>query len=84
MDTEDARVNYGGERESVEAGDTVTPGRGIAVFAEAFVVETVDLCDLSRLMIPPQKRNLPRKFPLQTQQQTQRFHRIMSPIYKIT
>lgn len=43
-------------REVVEELGEAVPHRGVPVLAEAFVVETVDLGDLTRLVVAPQNR----------------------------
>ena len=50
VDAQDLFVNEGGKAETVKALDAVAPDRGIAVFAQAFVVKSVDLCDLTALL----------------------------------
>lgn len=50
VDTKDLFVNEGGKAETVKALDAVAPDRGIAVFAQAFVVKSIDLCDLTALL----------------------------------
>lgn len=51
MQAEDLVVDEGGEGEVVEQVGKVLPDIGVAVLAEAFVVEAVDLGDLARLMV---------------------------------
>lgn len=51
VETEDLVVNEGCEGEVVEEVGKVLPDIGVAVFAQAFVVEAVDLGDLARLVI---------------------------------
>ncbi len=51
METEDLVVNEGGEWKVVEEVSEVFPDICIPVFPKAFVVEPVDLSDLSRLVI---------------------------------
>ena len=50
VDAQDLFVNEGGKAETVKALDAVAPDRGIAVFAQTFVVKSVDLCDLTALL----------------------------------
>ena len=49
VDAKDLFVNESGQAETVKALDAVAPDRGVAVFAQAFVVKSVDLCDLTAL-----------------------------------
>lgn len=54
MQAEDLVVNKRCEREVVEEVRKIFPDIGIAVFAQAFVVEAVNLGDLSRFVVPTQ------------------------------
>lgn len=54
VEAEDLVVDEGGEGEVVEHICKVLPDVGIAVLAQALVVETVDLGDLPRLVISSQ------------------------------
>ena len=51
VEAEDLVFNKSGEREEVEEIGEVFPDVCIAVFPEAFVVETVDLGDLTGLVV---------------------------------
>lgn len=51
METEDLIVDQSSKREVVEQVREVFPDVGVAVFAEAFIVEAVHLCNLTRLVI---------------------------------
>ena len=52
MKTEDLVFDQGGQGEIVEQVGEVLPDVGVAVFAEALVVEAVDLGDLAGLVVP--------------------------------
>lgn len=54
MKAEDLVVDEGCEREVIEQVGEVLPDVRVAVLAQALVVETVDLCDLSRLVVAAQ------------------------------
>lgn len=54
MQAENLSINEGGERQIVEQIGEVLPHVGISVFAQTFVVESVDLRDLSRLVVAAQ------------------------------
>ena len=54
MKTEDLVFHDGGERQKVEKFGKVLPHIGISVFSLAFVVESIDLGDLSALVIASQ------------------------------
>lgn len=51
VETEDLAFNYGSEGEQVEEISEVLPHIGVAVLAEAFIVEAIDLGDLSGLVV---------------------------------
>ena len=65
MHAQDRRVHHGGEGEGVKALNAVPPRRRVAVLSKALVVETVDLGDLSRLMIAPEQSDVARILNLQ-------------------
>lgn len=47
-------VNQSSERKIVEKISEELPDVGVAVFAQALIVEAVDLCDLARLVVASQ------------------------------
>jgi ribosome-binding ATPase YchF (GTP1/OBG family) len=51
VQTEDLVLDEGGKGKVVEEVGEVFPDIGIAVFSQAFVVETVHLCDLAGLVV---------------------------------
>jgi len=51
MKTEDLVLNEGGKGEVVEEVGEIFPNVRIAIFTQAFVIEAIDLCDLTRLMV---------------------------------
>lgn len=51
METEDLVFDESGEREEIEKVGEVLPDVGIAVLAQAFVVEAVDLSDLTGFVV---------------------------------
>lgn len=57
MKTEDLVVDQGGQGEVVEKVGEVLPDIGIAVFAQAFVVEPVHLGNLTRLVVAAENGN---------------------------
>ena len=54
VQAEDLSLNETGQRQVVEQVREVGPDRRRAVFAEALVVEPVDLCDLPALVVAAQ------------------------------
>ena len=57
MDAEYFVVDNSREREVVEDFSAVAPDIHRAVLSEAFIIETVDLCDLSTLVVASNKRD---------------------------
>ena len=57
VQTEDLIIDQGSERQVVEEVCKVLPNIGVAVLAETFVVETVHLGNLSRLMVSTEDGN---------------------------
>ena len=51
VNAEDFAINNGAEDEEVKDLSTCLPDRGVAVFLDALFIETVDLSDLTRLVI---------------------------------
>ena len=45
-------INESGEGEEVEEVSEKAPDIGIAVFSETFVIKAINLCDLSRFVVP--------------------------------
>ena len=57
MNTEDLIVDHSCQRQVVENFCAVAPDIYRAILSEAFIIETVNLCDLSALMITSDKRD---------------------------
>lgn len=57
METEDLVVNQSSERKVIEEVGEVFPDIGVTVFAEAFVVEAVDLGDLTGFVVSSEDGN---------------------------
>lgn len=51
MDTEDAIIDNGGEREVIEDVGAVSPYIERAVLSQAFIIKSVDLGNLSALVV---------------------------------
>ena len=83
MDTKYSTVDDGGQREGAEALDAVAPRAGVAVLAQALVVEAVHLGDLSALVVAPKESDVAGILELQAQEETESFHRVVSPIHKV-
>lgn len=65
VETEDLAVDEGGKGKVVEKVGEVLPDVGVAVFAQALVVEAVDLGDLARFVVAAQDGNALRVANLQ-------------------
>lgn len=50
-------IDEGGEGEEIEQVGEEPPHVSVSVFAETLVVEAVDLCNLSRLVVSPEDRD---------------------------
>ena len=57
METEDLVVDQSSKREVVEQICEVFPDIGVAVFAQALIVEAVHLGNLTRLVVSTEDRN---------------------------
>ena len=72
------------EGKVVEQVSQVLPDIGIAVFAQALVVEAVDLGDLPALMVPPDKVDPVRVPHLQGQQEQEGLHAVEPTVNKVS
>lgn len=57
MKAEDLVLNERGEGEVIEKVGEVSPHVGVAIFAQALVVEAVDLCDLAGFVVSSEDRD---------------------------
>ena len=83
VQTEDAVLDHGGERQEVEEVGEALPNRAGAVLAQTLVVEAVDLRDLPRLVVAAQDHDAPRVAHLQKQQQGNALHRLVAAVHVI-
>ena len=74
MQTEDLVVDERGERKIVEKVGEVFPHVGIAVFAQALVVEAVHLGDLAGFVVSTEDGNTLRVADLQADQEGHRLN----------
>jgi len=51
VEAEDLIIDKGSERKVIEQVGKVLPDVGISVFSEAFIVEAIDLCDLTGFVV---------------------------------
>lgn len=80
MQAENLSINEGGEGQIVEQIGEVLPHIRIAVFAQTFVVEAVDLSNLSRFVVAAQDGDSFAVADLQSDKQRHRFHRVVAAI----
>ena len=83
MDAENFVVDDGGKGQVVEDFGAVAPDVDRAVFAEALVVESVDLSDLTRLVIASDQGDTLRVTNFQGEQKKERLDRIVATIDEI-
>lgn len=83
MDAEDLSFDDGCEGEVVEGVIEVVPDVVVAVLAGDFIVESVDVGDVSRLVVAPQQHHHLRVLQLVEEQQKNRLHRIVPPVHVV-
>ena len=84
VQAEDLVVDQGGEGEVVEEICEVFPDIGIAVFSQAFVVESVDLGDLSRFVVTAKDGDSRRIADLQGDEECHGLDGVVATIYVIS
>lgn len=84
MQTEDLVFNESSEREVVEEVGEVLPNVGVAVLAEALVVEAVNLSDLAGFVVATEDGNTLRIADLQADQKGHRLDGVISTVDIIT
>ena len=80
MQTEDLVLNYRCEGQVVEQICEVLPDVRVAIFAEALIVETIDLSDLSRLVIASENCDAVLKAHFQANEKCHSLDRVISTI----
>jgi hypothetical protein len=80
VQAEDLVVDEGCEGEVVEEVGEVLPDVGVAVFPQALVVETVNLRDLTRLVVAAEDGDARGVADLQGDEQSDRLDRVVSTI----
>ena len=78
--TEDLVINEGGKRKVVEEVGKVFPHVCVAILAQAFVVEAVDLSDLARLVIATKNGDARGIADLQGDEQSDCLHGIIATV----
>jgi len=84
VDAEDLSFNDGSSAEEVEDFCAVLPGVGVSVFAHALVVVTVDLGDLSGLVVTSEEGDVSGVPHLQAHQKLECLNRVESTVYEIS
>ena len=84
MEAEDLVINEGGKGEIIEQIREELPNIGIAVLSEAFIVETINLRNLARLVISTQDRNTGWVSYLEGNEESNGFYGVVTSINIIT
>jgi hypothetical protein len=84
VDTQHPPVNHRSEIQIIKDLHAVLPGVSIPVLAHALLEEAVDLSDLSRLVVAAQEGHVGRVSRLETEQQLEGFHAVVSAIDKVS
>lgn len=84
MKAENLVLDQGGKREIVEEVGEVLPDVRISVFTKAFVVKSVDLCDLSRFVVSTKNCNTLRVTNFQSNKECDGFNRVVSTVNIVT
>mmetsp|Transcript_4495 Transcript_4495/g.8644 ORF Transcript_4495/g.8644 Transcript_4495/m.8644 type:complete len:216 (-) Transcript_4495:470-1117(-) len=83
MNTQNLRIDNSRQGKGVKALSTVSPYRSIAIFSQTFIVKSINLGDLSTLVIAPEKCDVARIFQFETQEECERFDGIMTTVDEI-
>lgn len=84
MQTEDLVLDECGERKVVEEVGEVFPDVGIAVFAQALIIEAVHLCDLARLVVSAEDGDAGGVADLESDKERDRLYREITSIDIVT
>ena len=83
MKTENLVFDHGGQREQVEEVREVLPNVGISVFPQAFIIESIDLGDLSGLVVASEDGDSVLEPDLVADQQGHCLHRVVPSVHVI-
>ena len=84
MQAENLVVDQGSERKIVEEVGEVLPDIGVAVFSQAFVVEAIDLRDLSGFVVAAENRDSLRIADLEGDEEGYGLDGIVATIYIVS
>lgn len=84
MKAENLVLNQSGKRKIVEEVGKVLPDVRISVFTQAFVVKSVDLCDLSRFVVSAKNCDALRVADFQSNKECDSFNRVVTAVNIIT
>ena len=74
-------LDHRSKRQQIEQIGIVLPDVGIAVFTEALIIETVDLCNLARLVISTEDSDAVLEANLERHEQSHRLDRIVAAVH---
>ena len=84
MEAEDVIIDHGCQRQVVKEVRQVLPDISIAVLSETFVVEAIDLCDLTTFMVTAENRDAFLKAYFEADEKCDGLHRVVSTIDVVT
>lgn len=84
MKAENLVLNQSGKREIVEEVGEVLPNVRISVFTKAFVVKSVDLCNLSRFVVSTKDCDALRVTNFQSNKERDGLNRVVSTVNIVT
>ena len=73
MDAKDLALDNGSNSKIIEDLGAVFPWVGISVFSNRLIVKAIDSCDLARLMVASQERDVRRVFHLEAKKELEGF-----------
>ena len=83
VDAEDLSFNDGSSAEEIEDFCAVLPGVGVSVFTHALVVESVDLGDLSSLVVTSEESDVAGVLQLQAHQELECLYGVETTVNEI-
>ena len=83
MDAEDFTFNNCTYSQVIEYFCAILPWVSISIFADGLIVEAVNRCDLSCLVITTEKSDVTWPFQLEAEKQLECFNRVVATINKV-